>query len=191
MAKLRFILCVLGVALATSSVSLAKKKSWDEIVRELKEAKLTASHLVGEFNASQPSKDDSLHMREKYDLARGSYFKWAEEAADAVEHGKDIKRDSEEAKNARQYLKELGDFAKKYAQNRHDEIVFGLAPKTKPPKTPVDLPTVVDDGNKVLSLIKTIDDFIKAQRAKTLAERKAAADEILKDAEWPDFGTIK
>ena len=191
MTTLRITLCVLGIALVTSSASLAKKKSWDEIGNELAGAKLTASQLVGEFNATQPSKDDSVLMRRKYDLARESYFNWAEEAADSVEHGKDVKLKTIKANDARQRLKELGDFAKKYAQNGEKENVLLLRAKSKTSTTSANFPVVLSDANNLLNLVKAIEELIKGQRDRTAAERKAAADNIMKGAEWPDFASIK
>jgi hypothetical protein len=191
MTKLRLALCVLSVALVAASVSLGKEKNWNDVIAELKEAKQTATDLVGQMLTLQPSKDDLLEFRQKYDLAKEKYFMWAEEAADAAEHGKNISIKSDKSQAARERLTELSKFATDYAKAREkqDEKVFGLAPKQK--QTNSNPQNVAQGALNIMNIAKDIEAFAKGLHDAEITARQQAAKDIREGANWPDFGTIK
>jgi hypothetical protein len=191
MPKLRFSLLALVIALLASPLCLGKKPTWDEAITELEKTKEKATNLVEEILNTNPSEADLLLLEQKYDLAKQDYLAWAREAADAVEHNRNIDFKSEKAKAARSRLDELGKFHDDYFKKLNSakqapSIGFGTGPK--PQATVQNYQKYVDWGLQTYKLLK---DGIDAQRKKAQEERDKAATAILEGAKWKDFNEIK
>src|SRR5258708_36539381 len=121
MSKLSLFLCLFTFALITPITSFGEEKNWNEVISELRETKLHVTHLVGEFVRSHVDERNLNLLGKNYDFAKEGYFKWAEEAADAVEHNKKIKLNSEKAKEAHRRFTELSDFANTYVSQQEEQ----------------------------------------------------------------------
>src|SRR5437867_2673583 len=117
-------LCVsIAIAIASVPPSSSADKDTDSmaVINQLGDAKKNAVRLVQEIMGSQPSDDDKKLLGKYYKYAKDSYLDWSQEAADAVQHHKQIDLRSAKASEAHSRLKELSKFARDYQEKRTRE----------------------------------------------------------------------